>query len=224
MSYTYKYPHPNVTTDCVIFGYDGKCLSVLLIQRGNEPYKGSWAFPGGFLNIDELADDGAKRELLEETGLETANVRQFYTFSDPLRDPRERIISIAYYALVPIQKVKGADDAAEARWFPIQQLPTLAFDHHEVLAMALQALRRQLFFEPVGRDVLPDIFTIEELQQLYSVILDNDDAASHLCRNCIKQQIVIPVKTETATSAEEVTVRYRFSEETSNRTIPYGYL
>ena len=115
LKYCYKYPHPSVTTDCVIFGFDGKKLQVLLVQRGNEPYKGCWAFPGGFMNMDESAEEGALRELQEETGLKDAYIRQFHTFTAPQRDPRERVITIAYYALVRIQEVKGDDDATDAR-------------------------------------------------------------------------------------------------------------
>lgn len=168
--YHYKYPHPSVTTDCVIFGFDGKQLKILLVQRGREPYKGRWAFPGGFLNIDESAEEGALRELREETGLQTACVRQFHTFSAPNRDPRERVITIAYYALVKWQEVKGADDAAEAKWFTLHEVPVLAFDHDLMLDMALKALRRQLYFEFVGWEPLSENFTLKELQYLYEEI------------------------------------------------------
>ena len=139
LKYHYKYPHPNVTTDCVVFAYnDEHQLHVLLIQRGNEPCKGRWAFPGGFLNIDEDGETGALRELREETGLVVDHARQFHTFTDPKRDPRERVISIAYWALVPMQQVKGDDDAAQARWFPVNNFPPLAFDHDEMLRLALE--------------------------------------------------------------------------------------
>lgn len=114
LKYHYKYPHPSVTTDCVIFGFEGTKLRVLLVERGNEPFKGRWAFPGGFLQMDESAETGALRELQEETGLKGAYIRQFHTFSDPNRDPRERVLTIAYYALVRMQEVKGGDDAAKA--------------------------------------------------------------------------------------------------------------
>ena len=107
LKYCYKYPHPSVTTDCVIFGFDGTKLRVLLVQRGIEPYKGRWAFPGGFMKMDESAEEGALRELQEETGLDGAYIRQFHTFTTPQRDPRERVITIAYYALVKMQEVKG---------------------------------------------------------------------------------------------------------------------
>lgn len=171
LKYHYKYPHPAVTTDCVIFGYDGRQLKVLLIERGNEPDKGKWAFPGGFLNIDEQAETGALRELQEETGMTNADIRQFHTFSDPNRDPRERVISIAYYALVKIQDVKGGDDAARASWFAIDDVPELAFDHDLMFKLALDALRRQAYTEPVGTDILPEKFTLDDISHLYTAIL-----------------------------------------------------
>lgn len=170
--FCYKYPHTSVTTDCVIFGFDGTRLKVLLVQRGIEPYKGYWAFPGGFLNMDESAEEGALRELHEETGLTGAFIRQFHTFTAPNRDPRERVITIAYYALVRMQEVKGGDDAAEARWFALDEVPQLAFDHDQILRKAEQALRQQIHFEPIGFELLPKKFTIKELQNLYEDILD----------------------------------------------------
>lgn len=172
LKYHYKYPHPSVTTDCVIFGFDGTRLNVLLIERGLEPYKGRWAFPGGFLKIDEAAEDGAKRELYEETGLKTAYIRQFHTFTAPERDPRERVISIAYYALVRLSDVEAGDDAAKAQWFPIDKVPSLAFDHDLILRMAMTELRRQIHFEPIGFELLPEKFTMTQMQHLYEAILD----------------------------------------------------
>ena len=172
LKYSYKYPHPSVTTDCVIFGFDGVKLRVLLVERGMAPYKGRWAFPGGFLNMDESAEEGALRELKEETGLEGAYIRQFHTFSDPQRDPRERVITIAYYALVRMQEVKGGDDASDARWFALDEVPPLAFDHDQILRKAEKTLRQQIHFEPVGFELLPEKFTIKQLQNLYEAILD----------------------------------------------------
>lgn len=140
--YCYRYPHPAVTTDCVIFADDGKGLKVLLIMRGNEPYKGHWAFPGGFLNPDETAEEGALRELKEETGLEVQHLEQLHTYTRPDRDPRERVISIAYMGVVKPNAVQGGDDAAQAQWFPIDALPPLAFDHAEIMHDALARLRQ----------------------------------------------------------------------------------
>lgn len=169
--YCYKYPHPAVTTDCVIFGFDGQDLKVLLIQRGIEPYKGCWAFPGGFLNPDESAETGALRELKEETGIESAYIEQFHTYSTPDRDPRERVITIAYMTLVKIQEAHGGDDAADARWFPVGKIPNLAFDHDMILRDALARLREKIHFHPIGHDLLPEKFTMKELQTLYEGVL-----------------------------------------------------
>ena len=190
--YCYRYPHPAVTTDCVIFGFDGERLQVLLIERGIEPYKGKWAFPGGFLKMDETTEEGALRELREETGLERAYIQQFHTFSDPHRDPRERVITIAYYALVKIQEVHGGDDAASARWFPLSEIPSLAFDHDYILRMATQRLREEIHFQPVGFELLPEKFTLKELQALYEAIL----GISFDRRNFAKKMLHLEILTE----------------------------
>lgn len=169
--YCYKYPHPAVTTDCVIFGFDGSNLKILLVQRGIDPYKGKWALPGGFLKPEEPAEVGALRELKEETGLESAYIEQFHAYSEPDRDPRERVITIAYLALVKLQEVNGGDDAADARWFPVNEVPQLAFDHDLILRDALTRLRERIHFHPIGYELLPEKFTLKELQSLYEAIL-----------------------------------------------------
>ncbi|MBP3763273.1 MAG: NUDIX hydrolase [Bacteroidales bacterium] len=140
--YVYDYPHPAVTADCVVFCLDGGVLQVLLIQRAHEPCQGMWAFPGGFMDIDETAEACAVRELKEETGLEVSDIRQVGAYSAVDRDPRERVVTIAFYALVPPSAVAGGDDAVAARWFPVHDLPPLAFDHATILRHALAALHR----------------------------------------------------------------------------------
>lgn len=169
--YQYKYEHPAVTTDCVIFTYEDWKLKVLLVKRGGEPYKGKWALPGGFLQNDETAMEGALRELREETGLAASAVVELGVFSDPNRDPRERVITIAFYALVKPSEVVGGDDADEAAWFPIDELPQLAFDHADIINAAMERIRRDIHFEPIGFDLLDDEFTIPDLQRLYEIIL-----------------------------------------------------
>ena len=169
--FCYKDPHPAVATDCVIFGFDGTNLKILLIQRGVDPYKGKWALPGGFLKPEEAAEEGALRELKEETGLEPAYIEQFHTYSAPDRDPRERVISIAFLALVKLQNVQGGDDAAEARWFSVNEIPQLAFDHDVILRDAQSKLRERIHFHPIGYDLLPEKFTMKELQTLYESVL-----------------------------------------------------
>lgn len=169
--YVYKYLHPAVTTDCVVFGFDDVKLKVLLVERKSDPYKGKWAFPGGFVNIDESCEAGALRELQEETGLTSVYIEQFYTFSEPNRDPRERVITVGYYALVRIQDVKAGDDAAKAEWFALDELPELAFDHDMIFQMALKRLRERVKIEPIGFELLPEKFTMKQLQSLYEQIL-----------------------------------------------------
>jgi len=142
--YTYDYPRPAVTTDCVVFGHDGHKLKVLLIERGNEPYKGFWAFPGGFLNMDETAEQGALRELKEETRLDLRYIKQVGVFSEVNRDPRGRVITIAFYALAKKAEVQGGDDAAKAQWFALNEVPPLAFDHDQMLQKALQMIKEDL--------------------------------------------------------------------------------
>ena len=137
MNYTYKYPRPAVTADCVVMTLETR-VRVLLIERGNEPYKGHWAIPGGFLNMDETTEQCAIRELEEETGLRIDKVHQIGAYSKVDRDPRGRTISVAYLAIIeePLE-ARGQDDAAKAKWFYIDDLPPLAFDHDEIMADAI---------------------------------------------------------------------------------------
>src|SRR3982750_3704790 len=142
MTHTYQYARPALTVDCVVFGLDEGELKVLLIQRALEPFKGRWALPGGFVRVDETLDTAARRELAEEAGLHEVFLEQLYTFGAVDRDPRERVVSVAYYALVKLSdyRVEAATDAAHAEWFPISKVPKLAFDHAEILAAALARL------------------------------------------------------------------------------------
>ena len=222
-TYTYDYPRPAVTTDCVIFGYDGKELKVLLIERGIEPFKGCWAFPGGFLNMDEDALAGARRELKEETGLEDAFIEQFHTFSEPGRDPRGRVITIAHYALVKIQEVEGGDDAAQARWLPIGEVPPLAFDHDRILRMAMSRLKEKIHFEPVGFELLPDVFTMPQLQNLYEAILEVHFDRRNFASKMLKLGILEDTGDRPAGASSRIPVSYRFNKEKYNELKAKGF-
>ena len=211
--YCYKYPHPAVTTDCVIFGFDGSELQVLLIERGIEPFKGKWAFPGGFLNMDETAGEGALRELKEETGLENAYIEQFNTYSDPGRDPRERVITIAHYALVRIQEVKGGDDAAKAQWFPIDEVPQLAFDHDKILRDAMRKLRERIHFEPIGFELLPEKFTMKELQILYESILGVKFDRRNFAKKMMHYELLNQLDETVRPTAKRDALLYSFNKE-----------
>ena len=174
MSYTYKHPHPAVTVDCAVFGLDDADLKLLLIRRKIEPFGGKWALPGGFVRIDESIDSAARRELSDETGLSRLYLEQLYTFGEPDRDPRERVISVAYYALVKLSAhiVQAATDAAEVAWFPVAELPKLAFDHERIVETAMKRLKAKVRYEPIGFELLPEKFTLGELQRLYEAVLE----------------------------------------------------
>ena len=212
-NFCYKYPHPSVTADCVIFGFDGTTIKVLLIQRGIEPFKGKWAFPGGFMNIDETVEECAKRELEEETGLKNVSVEQFYTFSDVNRDPRERVITVAHYALVKLSEVKGGDDAASARWFSMDEVPSLAFDHDRILRMAVNRLKERICFEPIGFELLPEIFTMTELQNLYKAILEVTFDRRNFYNKMLKLGIITEAEPRPANAARRTPSKYRFNAE-----------
>ena len=173
-NYCYKYPHPCVAVDGVVFGFDGLKLNVLLIKRGQERHVGEWALPGGFLHEDETAEDGVRREVEEETGLVDNFTKQFGVYTDPKRDFSDgaRVISIAFFTLVKNQEVKGGDDAKHAEWFALDKVPSLAFDHEKILRDAQKVLREKIHFEPIGFDLLPEKFTMKELQALYEAILE----------------------------------------------------
>lgn len=210
--YWYKYPHAALTTDCVIFGYDRSGLSVLLVQRGIDPYKGSWAFPGGFMRMDETSEECARRELKEETSLETAFMEQFHTFTKIDRDPRERVITIAYFALVNKEEVQGGDDAADAQWYPLDQLPPLAFDHEEILASALQSLKEKIHFEPIGFELLPEVFTMSELQSLYEAILGVQFDRRNFYRKMLSLELLDVVDDGIERNGPRIAINYRFNK------------
>ena len=222
--YTYQYPHPAVTTDCVIFGYDVReGLSVLLIERGLDPFKGRWAFPGGFLKMDEDADTGARRELKEETGLDTASIVQFGTFTAVDRDPRERVITIAYMALVRKHEVQGGDDAADARWFPVSAIPPLAFDHDRILRLALERLKEQIHFHPVGFELLPEVFTLSQLQGLYEAILGVRFDRRNFANKMLKLGLLNSVGDRPADAARRIPQTYCFNSEKYNEIKNSGF-
>ena len=171
---TYKHPRAALTVDCVLFGIDEGDLKVLLIERKLPPFAGKWALPGGFVRLNESLDEAALRELAEESGVRNIFLEQLSSFGEVRRDPRERVVSVAYYALVKLadHKPKADSDATNAAWFSADEVPTLAFDHAEILAMALRRLKGKVRYEPIGFELLPEKFTLSQLQHLYEVCLE----------------------------------------------------
>jgi 8-oxo-dGTP diphosphatase len=175
MKFSYEFERPGLTVDCVIFGLDldEETLRVMLVERDLEPFAGMWAVPGGFVRRGETLAEAAARELREETGITEVFLEQLYTFGHPARDPRGWVVSVAYYALVSPEKhhVRAATDARQARWFPVDALPRLAFDHADILKTALGRVRGKLTYAPIGFELLPRKFTVKQLQKLYEIVL-----------------------------------------------------
>jgi 8-oxo-dGTP diphosphatase len=172
MRHCYDFPHPALTTDVVLFSLRETVLMLLLVKRRNEPFRGAWALPGGFVGSDESLDECALRELKEETGVSGVYLEQLFTFGRPDRDPRERVVSVAYYGLVPSENLslRAASDAADAGWFAVDHLPALAFDHHEIVALARTRLTAKLDYSTIALQFLPRRFTLSTLQAVYETI------------------------------------------------------
>ncbi len=194
--YCYDYPRPSLTVDCAVFGYEaGGAVKVLLIERDAEPYAGTWALPGGFVGMDETLDEAARRELEEETGLANIYLEQLYTFSNVHRDPRGRVISTAYYALVSLagRTPQAASDARSAQWYPLRKLPELAFDHAHILETAVERLRAKVRYKPIGFELLPEKFTLTQLQQLYETVLEQSIDKRNFRKKIIAMDLLKPL-------------------------------
>ncbi len=225
MPFTYQYPRGALTVDCVVFGVDSEELKVMLIQRGQAPFEGTWALPGGFVHVDESLEDAARRELEEETGLNRIFLEQLYTFGAVDRDPRERVVSVAYYALVKLSdhQVRAATDARDAAWFGVHDTPSLAFDHADILQMAQERLRNKLRYQPIGFELLPKKFTLSQLQRLYEIVLER----SLDKRNFRKRVLAMDLLLETDEVQQDVAHRaarlYRFDERKYRRLAKAGF-
>ncbi|MBA2288416.1 MAG: NUDIX hydrolase [Ktedonobacteraceae bacterium] len=210
-----KYERPSVTVDVVMMSLREYDLQVLLIKRRSWPCEGMWAIPGGFVNIDESLESAAKRELQEETGVEDVYLEQLYTFGDPGRDPRTRVITVVYFALLDSERlqVRAADDAADVGWFSVYHLPELAFDHAKILQYALQRLRGKLDYTTIAFNLLPEEFTLRELQRVYEIILHRKLDK----RNFRKKILATGILADTGAKKMEGTHRparlYRFNPE-----------
>ena len=212
MSFTYEYARPALTSDCVVFGLDQDDLKILLIQRALPPFENEWALPGGFIHIGEDIDDCARRELVEETGLRDVYLEQLATIGTPNRDPREHVVTVAYFALVNLieHPPTAATDARNAAWFSFDDLPPLAFDHETILKLARERLRGKVRYQPIGFELLPKKFTLTQLQHLYELILEQPLDK----RNFRKKVIKLGILAETNEVEKDVSRRaarlYRF--------------
>jgi 8-oxo-dGTP diphosphatase len=193
--YTYEYPRPSLTVDVVAFTLRESRLQVLLIQRGEDPYAGRWALPGGFVRMEESLEEAALREMEEETGLKEAYLEQLYTFGDPGRDPRGRVVTVAYFALIPSDapvRLEGGGEVTQASWFPVDELPALAFDHNLIVEDALRRLRYKLEYTAVGFELMPEQFTLSSLQYTYELILGEKLDKRNFRRRILEADVIEP--------------------------------
>lgn len=212
--------------DCVVFGFDEAGLQVLLVERGHEPFAGCWALPGGFVEPGEGLADAALRELTEETGLTRVYLEQLYTFGAPGRDPRGRVVSVAHYALVRRSAYApvGASDARVAGWFPAREPPPLAFDHAEILGVALRRLAGKVRYEPIGFELLPRKFTLSQLQRLYEVVLGRELDKRNFRRKILAMELLVALEETETEVAHRAARLYRFDERRYRRLVQQGFV
>lgn len=225
MSYSYDYPRPAVTVDCVVFGLDDGDLKVLLIQRQLEPFRHAWALPGGFVHMDENLDEAALRELSEETGIHRVFLEQLYTFGAPERDPRGRVITVAYYALVNLgdHEVRAATDAENVGWFPVHELPTLAFDHDGIIDVAHERLQGKVRYAPIGFELLPRKFTLTELQRLYEVVLERELDKRNFRKKVLSMELLIETDEVQKDVAHRAARLYKFDRKKYDKLSKQGF-
>lgn len=225
MSFTYRYARPALTVDCVVFGLDQQDLKVLLIERDQPPFEGCWALPGGFVNMDETVEQAARRELQEETGLDKVFLEQLYTFSEPDRDPRERVVSVAYYALVRLSanKARADSDARQAEWFALDQLPQLAFDHDQIFKMAHERLQNKVCYQPIGFELLPQKFTLSQLQKLYEIILGQELDKRNFRKKMLGMNVLVELEEQEKGVRHRAARLYRFNKKNYQELLKRGF-
>lgn len=224
MTHTYEYPRPALSVDCVVFGIDDEDLKILLIERGIPPFKGSWALPGGFVHMDEDLPEAARRELQEETGLSSSYLEQLGTFGDVGRDPRGRVVTVAYYALVRLRdhRIQAATDACDARWFSVWDVPSLAFDHEAIVQQALERLKTKVRREPIGFELLPKKFTLSQLRGLYETVLEQPLDRRNFRKKILAMDVLEELDEVERDVAHRAARLYRFDERKYKRLAKAG--
>lgn len=208
-------PHPAVAVDVILFTIDEGALRVLLIQRDLPPFEGMWALPGGFVRNDESLDEAAKRELAEEAGVTVRWLEQLYSFGDVDRDPARRVISVAYFALIPRESIRpeAGGDAKGVRWADVARLPELGFDHAAIVRYAHERLRYKTEYAPVAFQLLPDVLTLSELQEAYEVILGRALDKRNFRRKVLGLDILEPTGEERSEGRGRPAALYRFQRK-----------
>ena len=225
MASTYQFARPALTVDVVVFALDEEDLQVMLIERDLEPFAGQQALPGGFVRDDETLEEAARRELHEETGLNDIFLEQLYTFGDLDRDRRERVVTVAYYALVNLQgnEVRASTDARDAAWFSVHDLPELQYDHEQIVQVAHERLQGKVRYQPIGFELLPEKFTLRQLQHVYEVILDRELDKRNFRKKVLSMDIVVPLREIERDVAHRAARLYRFDKRKYDRRTKKGF-
>jgi len=223
--FTYEYARPALAVDCVVFGLDETDLKVLLIQRRLQPFQHTWALPGGFVRLDETIDEAARRELAEEAGVTDVYLEQLYTFGALARDPRERVVSVAYYALAKLtdHRIRAATDAMGVGWFAPDDLPKLAFDHHEIVSTAHERLRGKVRYAPVGFELLPPRFSLTQLQRLYEIILGKELDKRNFRKKILSMDLLVETDEVEQGVRHRAARLYRFDRRKYDRLAKQGF-
>jgi 8-oxo-dGTP diphosphatase len=223
--FEYEYPRAALAVDCVVFGLDESDLKVLLIQRRIPPFQHAWALPGGFVRLDETVEDAARRELSEEAGVTEVFLEQLYTFSGLDRDPRERVITVAHYALAKLSdhRIRAATDAMGVGWFSLDDLPKLAFDHSTIVTAAHERLRGKVRYAPVGFELLPPRFSLTQLQRLYEIILGTDLDKRNFRKKILSMDLLVETDEYEQGVRHRAARLYRFDRRKYDRLAKQGF-
>ena len=234
MSFCYEFPRPALAVDCVVFGVppstwsDSRELRVILVKRGEPPFPGRWALPGGHVEMGETLETAAERELAEETGAKISYMEQLYTFGGLNRDPRGRVVSVAYFALVRADQfvLRGASDAIQAEWWDLKlalKPKFLAFDHREVLSKAVERLKGKVRYAPIGFHLLPPTFSLGELQTLYEIVLGRELDKSNFRKRVLKMGILAEADGQQTDVSHRPAKLYRFDKQAYDRAVRDGF-
>ncbi len=219
-----QYTKHLIAVDCIIFGFDGENLKILLVKRNFEPKKGEWSLVGGFVNLEETLDDSANRILNSLTGLENIYLEQLKSYSELEREPTARIISISYYALINTDENIKINEKYSAKWFDLKQFPSLIFDHNIMVEDAVTRLRYRASTQPIGFELLSEKFTMKDLQSLYEVIFDEKYDKRNFISKINSMDILVKTDEKDMTSSRKGSFLYRFDKEKYHKKLSQGYL
>ncbi|MCD9615302.1 NUDIX hydrolase [Chryseobacterium gleum] len=219
-----QYPKHLVAVDCIIFGFDGENLKILLVKRNFEPQMGEWSLMGGFIGSDETSDEAANRVLYTLTGLENIYLEQLKCYTEIKREPTARIMSISYYALINIEKDIQINEQYSAKWVELQKAPDLIFDHNKMVKDAVARLRRRASTGPIGFELLPEKFTMKDLQNLYEAIFDEKFDKRNFTSKINSMDILVNTNKKDMSSSRKGSFLYRFDEKKYNKKISRGFM